>query len=406
MKGVNGITITENLLYKNHNIMVISISGLFLSFAMGFLRWYLPIKLTLMGNAVFAGICFAVANVDDTIFSFLGGILADKRGRKPIIILSTLFYSFGALFFLISLYFPGSISLLLIFVATVFLWGVTGLSSGATSALIAESEDKERVGRAFSTYSVFSNMGTIFGSFTLSIMLNRSGIFPVAYLILLATGLGVVVRTRLNETLQNTSRDSAAGDVSVVASIVDPLKTIKGTTFIVPILILVILNGLAFGVSGQFYSVYVKEILKIDEIYIGSMYSLIPLLQLGAQPVAGYVTDRFGAHYSLMVGNCVTGIFIVMFCTSFNIPFAIAALVASYVLGPFHGIGYRSLIAKVSSQKYMATLYGGLLSIWNAMFIFGPLMGGVMYFNLPPAPFIFTGALLLLAVVPILKIRK
>lgn len=386
---------------QNKNILLMSLSSVWISFVMGFLRWYLPIKLTLMGNPVFAGICFAVANVDDVIFSLLGGVLADRKGRKPIIVFSTLFYGVGTVVLLASLYCEGVYALLFIFIATMLLWGVTGLSFPANSALISESVDSNHVGRAFSTYSIFSNAGTIVGSFTLGILLDRNGILPVAYLLILFTSIGWITRLGIRETLTQKKYEPFS-----LRETVAPFRFLKGMTLLLPVLVLVISNGLAFGVSGQFFSVYIKEMLRIGEKYIGSIYSIIPILQLISQPIAGYITDKFSIKYALILGNCGAGIFIIVFSLTGDISLALAAYIVSCTLGPFHNIGYSSFVAKISSENYRATLYGSLLSLWNTMFVVGPLLGGILYYLLPGFPFIFAGVILLFAIIPILKIQE
>jgi len=391
-------------LLKNRNIMLISTSGLFLSFINGFLRWYLPIKLVLMGNTIFAGIVFAVSNIDDVVFSMFGGILADIKGRKPIIIVSTLFYVFGSIFLLSSFYFSKFYAMISIFVATVFLQGVTGLSSGASSALIVESVEEKFVGRTFSFYSVFSNIGLISGSFILALIAEKKSDISVAYLILLFSILSVMIRMYLNETLKQKKFENFK--FSWIKSLKERLKSVKGVMFLTSILFFIILNGLGHGISGNFYSIYIKNILKVREAYIGIVYSIIPISQLILQPIAGYVTDKFGFRYSLLIGNVVAGAFILIFSIVSNISIAIFAMISSAALGAFHGIGYQSMVGKLSSENYRATLYSILLSLWNITFVAGPLIGGIAYYTYPKSPFILAGILLIITIVPVLKIKE
>ncbi|AAM25393.1 MFS family permease [Caldanaerobacter subterraneus subsp. tengcongensis MB4] len=87
------------------------------------------------------------------------------------------------------------------------------------------------------------------------------------------------------------------------------------------------------------------------------------------------------------------------------IPFiAIFTMIASSELGVFHSIGYDVMMAKLSENRFRATIYSGMMAIWNAMFIIGPVIGGVLYSGNPRLTFFVTSILLLITFIPIKKI--
>ncbi|MBU7042527.1 MAG: MFS transporter [Theionarchaea archaeon] len=377
-----------------------AISTFFLSFVMGFLRWYLPIRLILMGNAVFAGLCFAIANIDDVIFSLLGGILADRKGRKPVIMLSTSFYLLGTVLLFLSFQ-TQSHALIILLLSTVFLWGVTGLSSGTNSALIAESTQEHQYGTAFSTYAMCGHAGTITGSFILALVLELYGVSYVCYLIMGTSFIGLLITFWLHETLMSKKKTALE-----ISSFLDTFKSLKTMTFIVPVLIFVVLNGISLGTSGHFFSIFMKDGLHIDEPYIGSLYAFIPLIQLLFQPIAGIITDKKGYFLPLFLGNCIAGIFLFLFAFRSHMFIALSGLLIFYGLGPFHNVGYQSMIAKLSSHESRATTYSALLSVWNLMFVIGPLLGGLLYGVNSVLPFIFSGILLLMIIIPLFQLHR
>lgn len=383
---------------------VLIISSVSLVLFRGPISWILPLLLMQKGGPFLVGTSFAIANIDDTVFAFIGGSLGDRYGRKPVLILSAAFYFLVCLLFSLSLPLDGSIGQVIAFLATVCLYGVTGISAGPDSAIVAESIGEQSLGRAFSLLSTSSVVARAMGSLALGVVYRESPV--TAGLVALALCLvAIVARLFLRETLE-PNRDCK--QLSFWTHTKGMLKRVRtsATASLISLVVLVVCNGLGHGISGNYYPPYLKDRLYLGEASIGAVYSVMALLQALLLPVAGWFADRYGPSAALVMGNVGAGAAVLVFALSPLTFIAVPATIVSGGLGAFHEIGYRVAVAKSSDRSYRSTLYGSLMSVRNAMFVLGPMIGGALYSGKPPLTFGVASLLLLLTFVPIERLRR
>lgn len=356
------------------------------------------------GGPLLVGLSFAIANVDDTILAFVGGGLADKYGRKPFLIFSALFYLLGSLLFLLSLPLHGLLAQILLFLVTVCLYGMTGISSAPASAIVAESVDSKELGKSFSLLFTASLLARALGSLTLGVIYEKNAL-AAGCVILALSLIAVISRLFLRETLKLNQARVRSSWGTYFKETLKQTRDLLGVASLVYLMFFVICNGLAHGISGNYYAPYLEDVLDMDEAILGSIFSALTLLQLVFTPVAGWLVDRRGDLIALVLGNVAAGVFVLVFALSRSSVVAIPAMLISAGLGVFHGIGYNTMVARLSEQNFRATLYGSLEAVWNAMFVLGPFIGGVLYLGNPALPFVITSALLLLTLISIRRLK-
>ncbi len=177
------------------------------------------------------------------------------------------------------------------------------------------------------------------------------------------------------------------------------------TTFI-PLVVIVTCNGLAHGISGNYYPPYLSASLNLNEAAIGTIYSVMAVVQSLLFPLAGWFSDRFGVAAALALGNGGAGLAVLLFALSPWRSVAVPATIISGGLGVFHEIGRSVAIARSSNRSFRSTLYGGMNALWNAMFVVGPFIGGMLYAARPVLPFITAAVLLLITTAPVLALRR
>ncbi|AAM25857.1 MFS family permease [Caldanaerobacter subterraneus subsp. tengcongensis MB4] len=61
-------------------------------------------------------------------------------------------------------------------------------------------------------------------------------------------------------------------------------------------------------------------------------------------------------------------------------------------------------MAKILESRFRATIYSGMMAVWNMMFILGPVVGSILYSSSPKLTFFVASTLLLVTFIPIKKI--
>ena len=391
-------------LLRERNILILLASSVALSLFRGPVAWVLPLLLMKKGGPLLVGVSFAVANMDDTVFAFIGGLLGDRYGRKPVVIASTAFYSVGCLLLLLSLLLHGFLSQVVAFSATICLYGMTGVSSGPSGAIVAESVKEQSLGQAFSLLSMASVAARALGSLVLGFVYVRTPV-GTALVALLLSLAALVANLFLRETLEPRHDNRHLCFRSHMSKTVGTIRSALVATFI-PLAVIVVCNGLAHGISGNYYPPYFRISLNLDEATIGIVYSIMAVIQSLLLPLAGWFADRFGFSATLALGNVGTGLAVLVFALSSSRSLAVPATIVSGGLGVFHEIGHSVATAKSSDRSFRSTLYGGMNALWNAMFVWGPFVGGLLYALKPVLPFAVTAALFLASIIPILALRR
>ncbi|KUK07962.1 MAG: Major facilitator superfamily MFS_1 [Caldanaerobacter subterraneus] len=386
------------------NIAIMVLSNMAIGLMDGPMRWLLPLLLMEKGGPFLVGLSFSIANLGDTVIALLGGQFSDRFGRKIMLVISSLFYTIGSLLLFLA-FWKGSLNFIIIgMIATIFIYGLSGISSGSTLALITESISEEDAGKALSLVSFGGLMGRILGSSFIGILFREN---PVKALIAMTvfSAISVLLRLQLKETLQLKSMGENISLIEHLKGMINAVKML-GSLCILSIVALIILNGLSLAICGNYYSPYLTENFGLDSAKVGMIFSLLGLIQLLLTPVAGIVVDRYdyGFLNGLILGNVLSGGFLLVFSLT-HLPFvAVLAMIISSGLGVFHSIGYDVMMAKISENRFRATIYSGMMAVWNGMFILGPVVGSLLYSSNPQLTFIIASVLLLATLMPIGKI--
>jgi MFS family permease len=380
---------------KQKNVALLATTALLLGFMRGPLDWLLPLLLLERGDPLLVGAAFALANVDDTVMAFIGGPLGDRHGRKPVILLSTSFYVLGCLVLLAAVSSQGLLAMVLVTLAAVLLYGATGVSAGPYSALVAESVDPHMTGRVFSGLALCGRLARASGSLVLGLVLAVSQNLALLVMLVCA-GVSLLLYLRLKETLvRQGGLDTGA---SFARHLRESLSAIRSMLplGLLALLGVIALNGFAHGTTGHFYPPFLSERLGLAGTQIALLYSLMMVSQAVVLPLAGWFVDRHGDKAGLMLGNVMPGAMLLVFVMAPYRALALTGMLAAAVLGAFAGIAQQVAIARLTGDGTRATVFGATESVFNLMFVVGPLAGGVLYAFRPSLPFIL-GAIALLA---------
>ncbi len=340
---------------------------------MPFLSLYLQQDLGLTDEheiGVWAGIIFAANFVTSFLFQPLWGKLAEKYGRKMMLLRS----GFGM-----------SIVMLLMGFATapwhlLILRMLNGVISGfmpAAVSLVSSSTPKERMGFAMGTLQSGGTAGAILGPFIGGLMADNFGFRPIFYI----TGTLLFLASVITWLLVHEKFDRAA------AALKEQVSVLKGFRDLMVIRQLPVLLTVTFLIQFAMLSpmplipLYVQHLHGTSEnlaFYAGFVGSVTGISNMICSPVLGKLSDRIGATRILLI--CLAGSAVM------TIPQAFAdsvgmLLVFRFLLGCFMGgliPTVNALVRQYTPDGKESRAFGfntSALSLGNMM---GPVVGGAL----------------------------
>ena len=371
---------------KERNIFVLSLSQILSSFTSRFFNWGLPIIIAGLGGIPLLGFVYTIERVLSAPLSFIGGSLADVFGRKKVIILGSCLLSLSLILLSMAPY-----SAICLMVAVLIYRSMPKMYSTAQRAMIAESISKEVWGKAYSTYSMLGSFAGIIGSASLGIVTSFLGLRTCLTICALFSISTTVARC----FLQETSKSSTFAPTDVLSSLKESVLSIpslreRGLALYAAFGAVMTLGS---AIGGTYFSVYVKDVVGFDFAALGILFALSSTIAIFTKPVAGAITDSYGAGPGLFFPTILEAT-LIMFLAFTNVPLLVAVIL---ILMPF--CEYFGQIAdqiyglKVTGTERRGTILGALDAISILSSFPGPLIGAVLWSSSPSLTIISTAVL-------------
>ena len=237
----------------------------------------LPEFLTGLGGASYKGLIISLFTLTAMISRPFSGKLADRLGRKPVIV-------FGGLVCLVcSLFYPALTSLFGFFVLRLFHGFSTGFSPTGVSAYVTDVVPAHRRGEAMGLIGTAGAVGMAAGPAIGGFVANRYGLDVMFYLSSFFAFLAVVIVLQVKETLRDRQPVSWALLKIQKRDLFDPLV-------IAPCLVMV-LAGYAYGAVYTLLPDYGKQMGIQNK---GLLFAYLTVSSMMVRLVAGKVSDVFG----------------------------------------------------------------------------------------------------------------
>ena len=352
------------------------IAAIGFSIVMPFLSIFLYTEMGVPMTVV--GIVFLGNAVAGAVGQVIGGELADRLGRRPIMCISMVMRT--AVFLLLSVAIAGMVDLWIIAILLMATSLTGSLFEPATNALVADLVSPGRRLEAYSILRVGQNVGWALGPLLGGLL----AVISYASLFLFTALTSMIVAIITYTWISDSSRAITESD-KLDAS--DLKKVWKNRIFIAICLATIPL----FIVLGQMTStlaLFSKDIVGISVAEVGYLYTLNGIIVIFLQlPMARYV-NKFRMTHVLVVGGILyaIGYFIIGWASSLWI------LVASMIIISM-GENITSppsinLVANISSEHDRGR-YMGVAGIFQTFgWSIGPLVGGILYDSLIDKPVI------------------
>ncbi len=280
--------------FSNRNIIVISSTNMLYSIFNGLwqLWWTLYLIEELKTPVAIVGLLATIQNTSRILFQLPGGIVADRIGRKRVIVFGT------------SLRVIAPIILLL---ARSWAWVIPGmvinaiasLYSPAFNALISESLPQERRGAAFGAYRMLTSTPRIFmpviSGYYLDVMGIGRGVRVGLMMFTAAALTAVLLRAAfLTETLERDDgqRSADPDGVPVEEERGSPLRRLHGT--LLAMLVVSVISGFSMRMVWSFLAPYAYYEIGLTTTQYGLLQTLAMGISVPLYLLSGLIADRFG----------------------------------------------------------------------------------------------------------------
>lgn len=338
-----------------------------------FLSLYLQFDLGLTDKheiGLWAGVIFAGNFVTSFIFQPIWGKLADRYGRKMMLLRS----GFGMAIVMALMGFatnPWHLLLLRMLNGT-----ISGFNP-ASVALISATTPKNRMGFAMGTIQSGGIAGTILGPFMGGLLADTIGFRPIFYL----TGALLFAASLLALFVVKEPFDRVKAAARVQASVIEGFRRLTRIPELTSLFAVTFLIQFAMMSPMTLMPLYVQELHGTTAnlaFFAGFVGSVTGLSNLIASPLLGRLSDRVGAER-------VLGVALVGAALAF-IPQAFAGtvwqlLLARFVLGIFLGgliPAVNALIRKYTPDGMESRAYSFNSSTLGLGNMIGPITGGAL----------------------------
>jgi len=331
------------------------------------------------------------------LFQLPGGVLADRFGRKHVIVLGSLLGFLSPLIYLRatrwSMLIPGIIT-----------FSASTLATPALNALIAESLPPENRGTGFGVFTMFYYLFIVaaypFGGFVMDLM----GVVPGVHLGLLFTLAAmlpiVLIRWMfITETLKphaeaeqdyNPRRGSSLSQLKMMPSQIWKL------------IMVAVLSSFAFQIFWSFVVVYCVEELGLSKMQ-WSIASIIGNLVAAAFMMpSGFLTDRFDRKRCIILSQTLVPLASVGYALSSGFQGVVLTRIVGgvgeglggNVMGHAGGPVWQALITDVAPAELRGSIIGLTGTFTGFLCTPAPLVGGLLYEHVSPqTPFLVSFAL-------------
>jgi MFS family permease len=396
--------------FGNRNIVIVMATQT-LSMFLAWLWW--PYKslfiLELGATNEILGLLVMVETLGGMFFQIPGGVLADRYGRKRVIIASAIL-GFGSP--LIYLFAGDWIQL----VPAMLLASTASLSRGAMNALIAESLPTDKRGAGFAAISFVQKIPNVFTGIIGGVIMDHFGVIPGVRVVLTGvigvSALSVVIywmfleETLLPESGKDTKLELNLGSIRELGSM--PREA----------WVLTIVAGLSsFSVRMVFsFTVpYVINIIGLSKTEYGAISTIVSLVSMFLTLPGGVLSDKIGRKQTVVISRIIASLSTIGIPLSTSVltlgAFRITGSIGSGLGGTFMRIRggpvWQALVADMTPAEGRARMMGLMGTFVSIIGTPASYVGGYLTDNVSPeAPFYVSFALNMVGTLLILLLLK
>lgn len=380
--------------FSNKNILAIAITTSLITLSdMGWRPfWSLYLKNELGASIAAVGLLSMIQSSERLVFQLPGGILADKWGRRKIIVLGTALRIVTPILYLFATHWTHVVWALLVN-------GATSIYMPAFNAIIADSLPETERGAGYGAYRMITSTPRIFSPIIGGIIMDSYGYMEGVRIFLLVSLVVNVfvtlVRWRvITETLVVESDSKRRPRVQEKKSLRENMKE----TFDLPqtiwmMVVVAVLSSFGTRMVMDFASIYAVEIIGLSNTQLGLVSTTAGFVTAALALPGGMLSDRFGRKPMIVISRAAMplSLFFVTLSTNFQQYFIVQALNSlANALGGGGGRGraggpaWNALIADIVPREKRGTVQGTIGTVTGIVSAPASMLGSYLWTNLGP----------------------
>jgi len=395
--------------FSNRNILAIgSTNMLYQVFnSLWELWWSLYLLEELKTPVLIVGMLAAIQNTSQILFQLPGGIIADRIGRKKVIVFGTALRTIAPLL----MFFAKSWQMV---VPGLVLNSMSSLYGPAFNAIISESLPKERRGSAFGAYRMFTSVPQIFMPVVSGYYFEMFGLGrAVRYGLLMFTGAMMIVTIVRAIVIKETLEDSGTGKTESAFMSKDLWKTFRNQPRIIYAMLgVAVIGGFAMRMTWTFLTPYAINVAGLTMTQYGMLQSIAMGISVPLYLISGMIADRFGRVPLILLARGLgpfdsLSLYLFKDYNQLLMAYGVIGVAGGLGGGRLRGGGYmggpawQALIADVVPSKDRAKIMGLMGTISGIVGLPGSLIGGYLY-ERDPDMLLLVGSILEALSIPII----
>ena len=350
--------------------------------------------------AALMGIMLALYSGMQFLFSPVLGVLSDRYGRRPVLLVSL---AGAAIDYLVMAFAPE----LWMLVVGRAIAGITSANMAVATAYITDISAEDQRARRFGYFHAMFGIGFIIGPVIGGIL----GDIWVRAPFLVAAGLNALNFALALFVLPESRKGDASATFDFAAlNPFRPLGWALSFASLLPLMAIFVIMNFVGTMYGTVWALFGQDMFQWNGLMIGLSLGAFGLFHAGAQALlTGPAAARLGERWALVLGMAceLTALVILGFAMQGWILFALAPL---FALGGIGMPALQSLTTRQVDADNQGKLQGVLASLVSLSAVFGPLFFAYVYFMVQPTwpglIWIVGGAVYLLALPLLLGIRR
>jgi MFS family permease len=377
-------------IFSSRNILVITLTqSLFMLSATLWWPYWSRYIVELGATKYQLGIVYMLEQSTQLILQLPGGFLADKLGRKRVIVLSSIFRAISPLVYL-------AFNIWYMVIPGMVLTQISSMMMPAINAMIAESMPRENRAASYGVYRMMTWAPMMFTALIGGIVVDRLGIVPgvrfCIMLTLVVAWVNVFLRWKYLEDTYITGTTKSPN-----TDLFGSLEFLKNVPRMVWVLVIVgSLSSFAVRVTMGFMYIFAEEILTVTATQWGIITTMASLISTLLTIPSGLLSDRIGRKPVIIISRVLQPVMVLGFPLSTGfwgifISRVIGAIGEGFggtVRGAMGGPAWQALVADIIPPDRRGRIMGLMGTLIGLLSLPATWVGGYLYdFVNPMAPF-------------------